>query len=58
MIRFNILNKNFQQINNNDQRIQITIFSEKEKQITYTHNSNKISGKFSHTIEKSKINVY
>ena len=53
MVRYNILDKNIAFNNKNEERINIIIKSIDQKKDVYKFVSQKLSGKFSYTIEKS-----
>jgi hypothetical protein len=52
MVRYNILDKGFTFNRESDSRLEITLYNIEEKKIIYKHQSGKLTGKFSHTIEK------
>ena len=54
MVRYSILDKDLSFLNQNDKRVEITLTNILEKKIVHKHESSKLSGKFSYSIEKSK----
>jgi hypothetical protein len=57
MVRFSILDKNLSFTENSDKRIEITVKSIDNKKQIYKHESGKMKGKFSFTIENSKFKI-
>jgi hypothetical protein len=55
MVRFMILNKDLSLTSVSDKRLEIEVSLEGEDAVIYKHESGKMNGKFSLSIEKSKI---
>jgi len=53
MVRYDILDKGSSFTNSETNRVEISLLFVDEKKNIYKHQSNKLSGKFSLTIEKS-----
>jgi hypothetical protein len=54
MVRYNILDKNISFTSNKTKRLEVYLYSTEDKKIVYKHETAKLNGKFSYTIEKSK----
>lgn len=55
MVRYSLLDKGFTFNKESDNRLEITLYNIEEKKIIYKYQSGKLTGKFSHTIEKCII---
>jgi hypothetical protein len=53
MVRWDILDKSYSFNKVNDKRIEITIHSVDDKKLLYKHETSKLNGKFSQTVEHS-----
>lgn len=56
MVRYEILDKGFTFTTTNDKRLEVALYRLEDKKVLYKLESGKLSGKFSHTIEKCMYN--
>ena len=54
MVRYKVLDKSLAFSEKNDKRIEISLYNIEEKKVVFKHESDKILGKFSYSIEKCK----
>ena len=57
MVRYKILNKDISYTSKDEKRLLITVLKEDSKEPLHKFESGKLNGKFSFTIEQSKIRI-
>ena len=56
MVRYKILDRKIELVTPNEKRIEVTLYNSEDNQVVYRHETGKVEGKFSLTIEKSNRN--